>query len=169
MNEQEDWRVSLLYMNDKPSVQFSEEDDIRFMNEAFREAEKAFDLNEIPIGCVIVWQDRIIARAHNLTEKLRDFTAHAEMQAFTSASDFLGHKYLNECTLYVTLEPCAMCSGAAFWTQLGRIVFGAFDTKRGISTLSTSILHPKTSIKGGIMEKNCAEIMSRFFQKKRKS
>jgi len=159
--------VYLSKMNEKPAYVFSEEDDIRFMNEALNQAEIAFQLNEIPIGCVIVWQNRIIARAHNLTEKLRDFTAHAEMQAFTSASDYLGNKYLNECTLYVTLEPCAMCSGASYWTQLGRIVFGAYDTKRGISALSTRILHPKTLIKGGVKEADSIALLSNFFQKKR--
>ena len=115
-----------------------------YMREAVREAKKAFDADEVPIGCVIVWNDRIIARAFNRTEQLKDFTAHAEMQAFTSASDYLNNKYLNECTIYVTLEPCAMCSGAAFWTQLGRIVFGASDIKRGVSAISGQILHPST-------------------------
>lgn len=143
------------------------EKDYTFMNEALSEAQKAFDADEVPIGCIIVWNDRIIARSFNRTEQLNDFTAHAEMQAFTSASDFLGNKYLNECTLYVTLEPCVMCSGAAFWTQLGKIVYGAKDIKRGISGLSNRILHPSTEIIGGILEADCADILTRFFKQKR--
>jgi tRNA(adenine34) deaminase len=138
-----------------------------YMREAIREAKQAFEIDEVPIGCVIVWQDRIIARAHNLTEQLQDFTAHAEMQAFTSAADYLNNKYLNECTLYVTMEPCLMCSGAAFWTQLGRIVFGAFDYKRGISSISERILHPSTKVIGGILEPECAALLSDFFRRKR--
>jgi tRNA(adenine34) deaminase len=138
-----------------------------FMKEAIREAKNAFTEDEVPIGCVIVWKDRIIARAYNRTEQLKDFTAHAEMQAFTSASDYLNSKYLNECTLYVTLEPCAMCSGASFWTQIGKIVYGATDKKRGISALSNRILHPKTQVIGGVMEDECASILGDFFQNKR--
>ncbi len=142
--------------------------DESYMKEALREAVKALDAGEVPIGCVIVHNDRIIARAFNRTEQLNDFTAHAEMQAFTSASDYLNNKYLNECTLYVTLEPCAMCSGASYWTQLGRIVFGAFDLKRGISSVSSQILHPKTKVLGGVLEKECGSLISSFFQNKRK-
>jgi tRNA(adenine34) deaminase len=138
------------------------------MGEALREAKKAFAADEVPIGCVIVWKDRIIARAFNRTEQLKDFTAHAEMQAFTSASDYLNNKYLNECTLYVTLEPCVMCSGASFWTQLGKIVFGASDLKRGVSAISSRILHPSTEVISGVMEQECARLLSEFFQKKRK-
>jgi tRNA(adenine34) deaminase len=138
-----------------------------FMKEAIREAKNAFSEDEVPIGCIIVWKDRIIARAYNRTEQLKDFTAHAEMQAFTSASDYLSSKYLNECTLYVTLEPCAMCSGASFWTQIGKIVFGAYDKKRGISVLSNRILHPKTQVSGGVLELECASLLSDFFQSKR--
>jgi len=143
------------------------ENDERYMKEALAEAKKAFDAEEVPIGCVIVWNDRIIARAFNRTEQLNDFTAHAEMQAVTSASEFLSNKYLNECTLYVTLEPCVMCSGAAFWTQLGRIVFGAKDIKRGISGFSNRILHPSTEIVGGVLESECADLLTRFFKPKR--
>ncbi len=139
-----------------------------YMGEALREAKKAFAADEVPIGCVIVWKDRIIARAFNRTEQLKDFTAHAEMQAFTSASDYLNNKYLNECTLYVTLEPCVMCSGASFWTQLGKIVFGASDLKRGVSAISSRILHPSTEVISGVMEQECARLLSEFFQKKRK-
>ncbi|MEX1189413.1 MAG: nucleoside deaminase [Bacteroidia bacterium] len=142
--------------------------DETYMKEALREAVKALDADEVPIGCVIVHNDRIIARAFNRTEQLKDFTAHAEMQAFTSASDYLNNKYLSECTLYVTLEPCAMCSGASYWTQLGRIVFGAFDLKRGISSVSGQILHPKTKVIGGVLEKECGSLISSFFQNKRK-
>ena len=141
--------------------------DESYMKEALRQAIKALDAGEVPIGCVIVHNDRIIARAFNRTEQLNDFTAHAEMQAFTSASDYLNNKYLNECTLYVTLEPCAMCSGASYWTQLGRIVFGAFDLKRGISSVSGQILHPKTKVLGGVLEKECGSLISSFFQNKR--
>lgn len=137
------------------------------MREALREAKNAFNEDEVPIGCIIVWNDRIIARAYNRTEQLKDFTAHAEMQAFTSASDYLSSKYLNECTLYVTLEPCAMCSGASFWTQLGKIVYGAHDQKRGISAVSDRILHPKTQVIGGILEAECASILGDFFRNKR--
>jgi len=139
-----------------------------YMGEALREAKKAFAADEVPIGCVIVWKDRIIARAFNRTEQLKDFTAHAEMQAFTSASDYLNNKYLNECTLYVTLEPCVMCSGASFWTQLGKIVFGASDLKRGVSAISSRILHPSTEVVSGVMEQECGTLLSEFFQKKRK-
>lgn len=138
------------------------------MREALKEAQKALEADEVPIGCVIVWKDRIIARAFNRTEQLKDFTAHAEMQAFTSAAEYLNNKYLNECTLYVTLEPCAMCSGAAFWTQLGGIVFGATDRKRGVSQISHQILHPSTHVKSGLLEKECAALLSDFFKRKRK-
>jgi tRNA(adenine34) deaminase len=143
------------------------EQDERYMKEALTEARKAITADEVPIGCVIVWKDRIIARAYNRTEQLKDFTAHAEMQAFTSAAEFLNNKYLNECVLYVTLEPCVMCSGAAFWTQLGRIVFGAKDMKRGVSNLSNQILPPSTQISGGVLEAECAALLSAFFKKKR--
>lgn len=141
--------------------------DILYMREALKEARKAYDKDEIPIGCVIVCRDRIIARAHNLTEQLKDFTAHAEMQAFTSASDYLQNKYLNECTLYITLEPCVMCSGAAFWTQIGKIVYGASDKKRGVSLLSEQIFHKKTAIVSGILASESAQLLSEFFKLKR--
>lgn len=138
-----------------------------FMKEALKEARKAFEEDEIPIGAVIVCNNRIIARAHNLTERLNDVTAHAEMQAFTAASSFLGAKYLNDCTLYVTIEPCIMCAGASYWAQIGNIVYGAIDPKKGYSTVETSVLHPKTKIVKGVLEKECAEIMKDFFKKKR--
>jgi len=139
-----------------------------FMKEALKQANLAFEIDEVPVGAVIVCDNQVIARAHNLTETLTDVTAHAEMQAFTSATDFIGGKYLPECTLYVTLEPCVMCAGASFWTQIGRIVFGAYDKKRGYSIISKSITHPGTKITGGVMEKECGELISTFFDKKRK-
>lgn len=138
-----------------------------FMKEALKEAQKAFDKDEIPIGAVIVSEGKIIARAHNLTEQLNDVTAHAEMQAFTSAAEFLGGKYLHQCTLYVTIEPCVMCSGASYWTQIDRIVVGAKDDKRGASSLGVKLTHPKTKLKTGILEKECAELMREFFSQKR--
>lgn len=138
-----------------------------FMREALKEAQKAFDRDEVPVGAVIVSKRQVIARAHNLTETLNDVTAHAEMQAFTSAANLLGGKYLKDCTLYVTLEPCLMCAGAAAWTQIPHIVFGASDSKKGYSTISNAVLHPKTSIKRGVLEKECAHLLTSFFQKKR--
>lgn len=139
-----------------------------FMKEAIKQAVLAYEKEEVPVGAIIVCDNQVIARAHNLTEALTDVTAHAEMQAFTSASDFIGSKYLSECTLYVTLEPCVMCAGASYWTQIGRIVFGAYDVKRGYSKASKSIIHPGTKIKGGVMEKECGELLSTFFAEKRK-
>jgi len=137
-----------------------------FMKKALQEAEIAFEKDEIPVGAVIVVNDTIIARTHNLTELLHDVTAHAEMQAITSAANFLGGKYLKGCTLYVTLEPCQMCAGALYWSQISKIVFGATDSKRGYKTLGTQI-HPKTEVVSGILEKECAELMTSFFHKKR--
>ena len=137
-----------------------------FMKKALQEAEIAFEKDEIPVGAVIVVNDTIIARTHNSTELLHDVTAHAEMQAITSAANFLGGKYLKGCTLYVTLEPCQMCAGALYWSQISKIVFGATDIKRGYKTLGTQI-HPKTEVVSGILEKECAELMTNFFQKKR--
>lgn len=141
-------------------------DDTYFMKRALQEAQQAFDKNEVPIGVVIVMNNQIIARAHNLTETLNDVTAHAEMQAFTAAADFLGGKYLKECTMYVTLEPCQMCAGASYWTQIGKIVYGASEEKRGFNVMKTT-LHPKTEVKGGVLEKECSEILKRFFIEKR--
>ena len=138
-----------------------------FMRMALSEAQKAFDADEIPVGAIVVCKNQVIARAHNMTEKLNDVTAHAEMIAFTAASNFLSSKYLSECTLYVTLEPCLMCAGAAFWTQLGTLVYGADDEKRGYRQLSASITHPKTLVKGGVMARECGELMVDFFRKKR--
>ena len=138
-----------------------------FMREALKEAHKAYELDEVPVGAVIVCKDRIIARAHNLTERLNDVTAHAEMQAFTSAANHLGGKYLDECTLYVTLEPCVMCAGASFWTQIGRIVYGASDEKRGYTITGANLLHPQTVVVPGILETECAELLKSFFKAKR--
>lgn len=137
------------------------------MNEALKEAKYAFEEDEIPIGAIIVMKNKIIARAHNLTEKLNDVTAHAEMQAFTSAANNLGAKYLQEATLYVTVEPCIMCAGASYWSQIQRIVIGTSDNKRGYSSLNGNILHPKTEVTKGILEEECRELMQRFFQSKR--
>ena len=141
-------------------------DDTYFMKRALQEAQLAFDKNEVPVGAVIVMKDQIIARAHNLSETLNDVTAHAEMQAFTAAADFLGGKYLKECTLYVTLEPCQMCAGASYWTQIGKIVYGATEEKRGFIAMKTT-LHPKTAIVGGVLQKECGDLMKRFFIEKR--
>ncbi len=138
-----------------------------FMNEALKEAVKAFDKQEVPVGAVIVCENEVLARAHNLTETLNDVTAHAEMQAFTAASSSLGGKYLNECTLYVTLEPCVMCAGAAFWTQIGRIVFGAEDEKQGYRLVDHPLLHPKTKVKSGILADHCSKLLKVFFRNKR--
>jgi tRNA(adenine34) deaminase len=142
-------------------------DDTFFMRQALTEARKAADRDEIPVGAVIVAGNRIIARAHNLTETLRDVTAHAEMQAFTAAANTLESKYLDGCTLYVTLEPCTMCAGAAFWTQITRIVYGAPDPKRGYRLNGANILHPKTTISGGLLEEECSQLLKDFFIGKR--
>jgi tRNA(adenine34) deaminase len=148
----------------EPTV-FSDE---YFMQEAIKEAKKAFNADEVPVGAVIVCNNKIIARAHNLTELLTDVTAHAEMQVITSASNFLNGKYLNECTLYVTLEPCIMCAGAIAWAQFGKLVYGASDTKRGFNLLNEKkILHPKTEVKSGILKEECGLLIKTFFKKKR--
>lgn len=141
-------------------------DDNYFMKKALQEAEEAFDRNEIPVGAVVVVDNRIIARAHNLTETLNDVTAHAEMQAITAAANFLGGKYLKGCTLYVTLEPCQMCAGALYWSQIDRVVFGAKDERRGCGVMGTK-LHPKTKMEGGVMQEEAAALMKRFFIQKR--
>lgn len=141
-------------------------DDTYFMKKALQEAEVAFDKGEIPIGAVIVIDNKIIARAHNLTELLNDVTAHAEMQAITAAANFLGGKYLINCTLYVTLEPCQMCAGALYWSQISKIVYGARDEERGCLNLKTK-LHPKTKIIGGVMEEEASQLLKRFFVEKR--
>lgn len=145
----------------------TEDTDVRFMRQALLEAKQAFDKDEVPVGAVIVCNNRIIARGHNLTETLHDVTAHAEMQAITAASNFLGGKYLTDCTLYVTVEPCVMCAGAIGWSQLGKVVFGTSDEKRGFTRFAPDALHPKTKVISGILENECRVIMSDFFKKKR--
>ena len=138
-----------------------------YMREALREARAAAEEGEVPIGAVVVCGDHVIGRAHNQTERLHDTTAHAEMLAFTAASEHLGAKYLNDCTLYVTVEPCPMCAGAAGWTQVGRIVYGAPDPKRGYTLLTGPVLHPKTEVTGGVLAEECGELVKAFFKKKR--
>lgn len=138
-----------------------------FMKQAFNQAKLAFEEGEIPIGAVVVSNNKIIARAHNQTELLNDFTAHAEMLAFTSASEYFGNKYLNKCTLYVTLEPCVMCAGASFWTRINKVVYAASDPKRGFSHVNSALFHPKTEIKGGVMAKECGDIIDLFFEQQR--
>lgn len=141
-------------------------DDTYFMKKALQEAEDAFEKGEIPVGAVVVINDRIIARSHNLTELLNDVTAHAEMQAITAAANFLGGKYLMNCTLYVTLEPCQMCAGALYWSQISRIVYGASDDQRGFKTLGTT-LHPKTEVVSGILAEDASALLKRFFLERR--
>jgi len=141
-------------------------DDNYFMKKALQEAQIAFNKGEIPVGAIIVFKNQIIARAHNLTETLNDVTAHAEMQAFTAAADYLGGKYLKNCTLYVTLEPCQMCAGASYWTQIDKIVYGASDPERGFRRLNTT-LHPKTKVVSGILQHECATLLKKFFIEKR--
>lgn len=136
----------------------------RFMQEALKEARRAFEAGEVPVGAVVVCEGRIIARGHNQTERLRDATAHAEMIAITSATAALGGKYLVNCTLYVTLEPCVMCAGALNWSQLPRLVYGAADVQRGFKTIAAPLLHPKTEIINGILETECSDLVREFFR-----
>ena len=154
-------------MTDTPSNNPAEAD-VRFMRAALREAQKAFDEGEVPIGAVVVVNDRIIAYGHNSTENLNDVTAHAEMIALTSAMNRLGSKYLPDATLYVTVEPCLMCAGAIGWSQLGRLVYGASDEKRGYRRFAPHALHPKTTVTTGVLEAECRELMQSFFKQKRK-
>ena len=144
-----------------------EEQDIRFMKAALEEARQAAAEGEIPVGAVVVCKGMVIARAHNLTETLTDVTAHAEMQAITAAASYLGGKYLDQCTLYVTLEPCTMCAGAIGWSQLQRLVYGASDPKRGFTVFAPGALHPKTEVLSGVMAEECLLIVQDFFRKKR--
>ncbi len=141
--------------------------DIRFMNEALKEARYALAEGEIPIGAVVVWRDSIIARGHNMTEKLHDTTAHAEMLALTAATEAIGGKYLQDCTLYVTIEPCPMCAGALNWAQVGRIVYGAADPRRGYSLFTPSLLHPRTEVSSGVLADECAALVQDFFKARR--
>lgn len=138
-----------------------------YMRRALEQARMAYERDEVPVGAVVVCRDRIIARAHNLTEALNDVTAHAEMQALTAAADALGGKYLDVCTLYVTVEPCVMCAGAIGWAHLGRLVYGASDPKRGFMTYAPGALHPKTEVLDGVLAEECGELMRRFFKRKR--
>ncbi|MFA5533460.1 MAG: nucleoside deaminase [Mariniphaga sp.] len=142
-------------------------DDVYFMKKAFAEALFAFEEGEVPVGAVIVANRKVIARAHNLTETLNDVTAHAEMQAITAAANLLGGKYLNDCTLYVTLEPCAMCAAALGWAQTGKVVYGASDPKKGFNKFAPHVLHPKTEVVGGVLKTECAELIQEFFKQKR--
>lgn len=139
-----------------------------FMKQALQEAQLAFEEDEVPVGCVITCRDKVIARTHNLTETLHDVTAHAEMQAITAAAEALGGKYLDTCTLYVTVEPCIMCAGAIGWSQMGRVVYGARDEKRGFENFAPKAFHPKTEVVSGVLENECAELMKNFFKSKRK-
>lgn len=141
--------------------------DEEYMKKAILEAQKAFEEDEIPVGAIIVCRDRIISRAHNLTEMLCDVTAHAEMQAITSGANMLGGKYLKDCTLYVTVEPCVMCAGAIGWAQISRVVYGAADEKRGYSKFASNALHPKTTVTSGVLEEECRLLMQDFFGRKR--
>lgn len=143
-------------------------DDSFYMNRALEEARRAAEQGEVPVGAVVVCRDRIIARAHNLIEMLHDVTAHAEMQAITAAANALGGKYLDVCTLYVTVEPCPMCAGALAWAQLGRLVYGASDPKRGYTTLQAPMLHPKTQVTAGVLADECGALMTDFFRQKRR-
>ena len=143
------------------------EEDIRYMRDALREAQSALEEGEVPIGAVVVCNGRIIARGHNLTETLNDVTAHAEMQAVTAAASWLGGKYLNDCTLYVTVEPCPMCAAALNWAQVGRIVYGAADPRRGYTLFTPPLLHPRTQVTAGILSDECSALMKEFFKEKR--
>jgi len=157
--------MSISYYNENDSKDANP--DNYFMKQALVEAQKAGERDEVPIGAVIVCQGRIIARGHNLTETLTDVTAHAEMQAITAAAQFLGGKYLTDCTLYVTVEPCVMCAGALGWSQISRIVYGTSDEKRGFSRFAPAALHPKTEVFSGVLEEECSKIMKDFFKRKR--
>jgi tRNA(adenine34) deaminase len=138
------------------------------MRQALQEAQQAFEQDEVPVGCIITCRDKVIARTHNLTETLHDVTAHAEIQAITAAAEALGGKYLDTCTLYVTVEPCIMCAGAIGWSQMGRVVYGARDEKRGFENFAPKAFHPKTEVVSGVLENECAELMKNFFKSKRK-
>ena len=143
------------------------ENDTRYMTMALAEAQKAFAMGEVPVGCVIVADGQVVGRGHNLTETLADVTAHAEMQAITAATNTLGGKYLTQCTLYVTVEPCVMCAGAIGWAQVQRVVYGASDEKRGFTVYAPKVLHPKCTVSSGVLEAECRELMQSFFAKKR--
>lgn len=141
--------------------------DDHFMRQALRQAELAYELGEIPVGAVVVCQQQIIARGHNTTEQLKDVTAHAEIIALTAAANFLDSKYLADCTLYVTLEPCVMCAGALFWSQIGKVVYGASDLKRGFMRFGKELLHPKTAVAAGVLELEASDLLQQFFKARR--
>ena len=159
--------MSITYYNSDFDAPTKESKDEMFMKQALLEARKALEKDEVPIGAVVVLNDHIIARGHNLTELLTDVTAHAEMQAITSAAQFLGGKYLTSCVLYVTMEPCVMCAGAIGWAQVARLVYGTSDPKRGFKLYAPLALHPKTEVVGGVLEEECGNLVKTFFQKKR--
>jgi tRNA(adenine34) deaminase len=159
--------LAIKTLNLNPFIRPTAEEDERFMLAAIKEAKEALRRDEVPIGAVIVCEGVVIAKCHNLTETLNDTTAHAEMQAITSASAYLNNKYLDTCTLYVTLEPCPMCAGAAFWSHIGRLVYGASDPKRGYSKNASGLLHPKTMVTKGIMDRECLTILQDYFKTKR--
>ena len=148
-------------------MSLSIQSDEHFMKQALVEAEKAFALDEVPVGAVVAYKGRIIARAHNYTEHLNDVTAHAEMQAITAAANTIGGKYLTNCDLYVTLEPCVMCAGAIFWARPKRLIFGAYDAKRGFTLKGDDLIHPKTTVKSGVLLDDCGKILTKFFEQKR--
>ncbi len=153
--------------NPLPIVDNPSSDDNRYMQLALSEAQKAFAMGEVPVGCVIVADGQVVGRGHNLTETLADVTAHAEMQAITAAANTLGGKYLSQCTLYVTIEPCVMCAGAIGWAQVKRVVYGASDEKRGFTVFAPNALHPKCTVSSGVLEPKCRELMQSFFTQKR--
>ena len=160
-------RFSIFLLNCDAFLTNMKREDSYYMQEAMKEAQLAAEQGEVPIGAVVVHNDRIIARAHNLTETLNDTTAHAEMQAITSATNFIGGKYLTGCSIYVTVEPCPMCASALFWSKIDRVVFGARDEKRGATLFQPSLYHPKTQVTGGILAEECAAIMKDFFKSRR--
>lgn len=159
--------MQILLLLKTKQMSLTVQSDTHFMKLALAEAQKAYDADEVPVGAVVVFNGQVIARAHNLTERLNDVTAHAEMQAFTAASEALGGKFLWDCTLYVTLEPCVMCGGASFWTQISRIVYAASDAKRGIGNIASSVYHPKTKIESGLMAEESQALLQSFFKGKR--
>ncbi len=161
------WTLELINDNDGMMENFTIFSDESFMKEAVKEAQLAMESDEVPVGAVVVCDNQIIARAHNRTEALKDVTAHAEIQAITAAADFLGGKYLDRCTMYVSLEPCVMCAGALYWSKISKIVIGAPDLKNGFKKHNSSLLHPKTKVIEGVLEKECASLLRSFFQKKR--
>ena len=155
-----------MYFNELSMTDIEKKDE-HFMREALKEAHYALSRDEVPIGAIVVLNERIVARAHNLTEALNDATAHAEMQALTAAANTIGGKYLDKCTLYVTVEPCPMCASAAYWTHLGRLVYGTADEKRGYQGFGNKLLHPRTEVKNGVLKEECAAVMVNFFKNKR--